>query len=328
LQVGKPAPIDGRIKMALVGAGGFAQGMHLPNLQKLSDQFDLRTVVSRTGLSARSAAERFGVATAATDFQTVLDDPQIDLVLIATRHDLHAEMTLAALKAGKHVFVEKPLSMTEEGLDAIEAFYAANPNGPLLMTGFNRRFAPAIVAAQATVKHRASPMIVNYRMNAGYIPSDHWVHGPHGGGRNIGEACHIYDLFNALTGSQPVDVHARTVVPASDYWRRDDNFVATIRYADGSVCTLTYTAMGAKSFPKERADIFVDGRALVLDDYKQLTVTGAKGGWKGLTIEKGQLEELKALADAFKKQGDWPISLADQLSASRVSFAVEKQLTE
>ena len=328
LQVNAPAPIDGRIKVALIGAGGFAQAMHLPNLQRLRDRFDLRTVVSRTGLSARSAAERFGIATAATDFQVALDDPQIDLVLIATRHDLHAEMVLASLMAGKHVFVEKPLSMTEEGLEAIEAFYAANPNGPLLMTGFNRRFSPAIAAAQAAVKDRASPLIVNYRMNAGYIPSDHWVHGPHGGGRNIGEACHIYDLFNALTGSQPVDVHARTIVPASDHWRRDDNFVATIRYADGSICTLTYTSMGAKGFPKERADIFVDGKVLVLDDYKQLTVTGGKGGWKGLTMEKGQLEELKALAEAFRPQGQWPVSLADQLSASRVSFAVERQLSE
>ena len=328
LQVNAPAPIDGRIKVALIGAGGFAQAMHLPNLQRLRDRFDLRTVVSRTGLSARSAAERFGIATAATDFQVALDDPQIDLVLIATRHDLHAEMVLASLMAGKHVFVEKPLSMTEEGLEAIEAFYAANPNGPLLMTGFNRRFAPAIAAAQAAVKDRASPLIANYRMNAGYIPSDHWVHGPHGGGRNIGEACHIYDLFNALTGSQPVDVHARTIVPASDHWRRDDNFVATIRYADGSICTLTYTSMGAKGFPKERADIFVDGKVLVLDDYKQLTVTGGKGGWKGLTMEKGQLEELKALAGAFRPQGQWPVSLADQLSASRVSFAVERQLSE
>ena len=328
LQLSAPAPIDGRVKMALVGAGGFAQGVHLPNLDRLKDKFDLRTVVSRTGLTARSAAERFGVAAAATDYQTVLDDPQIDLVLIATRHDLHAEMTLAALKAGKHVFVEKPLSMTEEGLDAIEAFYAANPKGPLLMTGFNRRFAPAIVAAQAALKDRASPMIVNYRMNAGYIPSDHWVHGPHGGGRNIGEACHIYDLFNALTGSQPVDVHACTIVPASDHWRRDDNFVATIRYADGSICTLTYTSMGAKNFPKERADIFVDGKVIVLDDYKQLTVTGGKGGWKGLTIEKGQLEELEALAQALSSGGRWPISLEDQLAATRVSYAVQRQLSE
>ncbi|WP_319797015.1 bi-domain-containing oxidoreductase [Nitrobacter sp.] len=328
LHLGATTPVDGRIKLALVGAGGFAQGMHLPNLDKLKDKFDLRTIVSRTGLSARSTAERFGVAKATTDYQAVLDDPDIDLVLISTRHDLHADMTLAALKAGKHVFVEKPLSMTEEGLDAIEAFHAANPKGPLLMTGFNRRFAPAIAAAQAAMKDRTSPMIVNYRMNAGYIPSDHWVHGIHGGGRNIGEACHIYDLFNALTGSQPVDVHACTIVPASGHWRRDDNFVATVRYADGSVCTLTYTSMGSKSFPKERADIFVDGKVLVLDDYKQLSVTGGKGGWKSLTIEKGQLEELKALAEAFKGGGQWPISLADQLSATRVSYAVQRQLSE
>ncbi|APG10535.1 oxidoreductase [Bradyrhizobium japonicum] len=328
LQIAAPKPVDGRIKIAVVGAGSFAQGMHLPNLKKLGDKFDLRSVVSRTGLSARTAAERFGFSTASTDFQTVLDDPQVDLVLIATRHDLHAEMTVAALKAGKHVFVEKPLSMTEEGLDAIEAFYEANPNGPLLMTGFNRRFAPAVSAAREVIKRRLSPMIVNYRMNAGYIPSDHWVHGPHGGGRNIGEACHIYDLFNSLTGSQPVEVQARSIVPASGHWRRDDNFVATVRYADGSLCTLTYTSLGSKEFPKERFDIFVDGKVLVLDDYKRLEVTGAKAGWKGLTIEKGQFEELVALAEAFKPGGKWPISLADQLSATRVSFAVEKQLAE
>lgn len=328
LQIAPPKPVDGRIKIAVVGAGNFAQGMHLPNLKKLGDKFDLRSVVSRTGLSARTAAERFGFSTASTDFQAVLDDPQVDLVLIATRHDLHAEMTLAALKAGKHVFVEKPTSMTEEGLDAIEAFYEDNPNGPLLMTGFNRRFAPAVTAAREAIKGRLSPMIVNYRMNAGYIPSDHWVHGPHGGGRNIGEACHIYDLFNALTGSQPVEVQARAIVPASGHWRRDDNFVATVRYADGSLCTLTYTSLGSKEFPKERFDIFVDGKVLVLDDYKRLEVAGAKGGWKGLTIEKGQLEELVALAEAFKPGGKWPISLADQLSATRVSFAVEKQLAE
>src|SRR6185437_14832202 len=174
------------------------------NLHKLNGAFELRTIVARTGVSARTAAERFGAANASTDFAAVLADADIDLVLIATRHDLHAEMTLAALKAGKSVFVEKPLSMTPEGLAAIAAFYRNNPAGPLLMTGFNRRFSPAIVAAQKALVGRTSPLIVNYRMNAGYIPSDHWVHGPQGGGRNIGEACHIYDLFNALTGSQPV----------------------------------------------------------------------------------------------------------------------------
>ncbi|MEP1591994.1 bi-domain-containing oxidoreductase [Sulfitobacter sp.] len=326
LQIASPAPADGRIKLALVGAGGFAQGMHLPNLQKLKDSYDLRTIVSRTGLSARSAAERFGAPNAATDFKTVLDDPDIDLVLIATRHDLHAGMTLDALRAGKHVFVEKPLAMNEDELAEIEAFYRDNPNGPVLMTGFNRRFSPAVVAAKKVLANRTSPMIVNYRMNAGYIPADHWVHGPQGGGRNIGEGCHIYDLFNALTGSTPVEVNAMSIVPESKYWLRNDNFNATVRYADGSVCTLTYTAMGSKSYAKERADIFVDGKVLTLDDYKQLTVAGGSGGWKGTTMQKGQQEELAALAETLRKGAAWPISLEDQIFATRISFEVEKQI--
>lgn len=326
LQIAPPAPADGRIKLALVGAGGFAQGMHLPNLQKLKDSYDLRTIVSRTGLSARSAAERFGAPNAATDFKTVLDDPDIDLVLIATRHDLHAGMTLDALRAGKHVFVEKPLAMNEDELAEIEAFYRDNPNGPVLMTGFNRRFSPAVVAAKKVLANRTSPMIVNYRMNAGYIPADHWVHGPQGGGRNIGEGCHIYDLFNALTGSTPVEVNAMSIVPESKYWLRNDNFNATVRHADGSVCTLTYTAMGSKSYAKERADIFVDGKVLTLDDYKQLTVAGGSGGWKGTTMQKGQQEELAALAETLRKGAAWPISLEDQIFATRISFEVEKQI--
>lgn len=326
LQVAAPAAKSGKIKLALIGAGGFAQGMHLPNLQKLKDSYELHTIVSRTGLSARGAAERFGAANASTDFEAVLADPAIDLVLIATRHDLHADMTLRALKAGKHVFVEKPLAMTEEELQQIESFYSENPKGPVLMTGFNRRFSPAVAAAKKALAGRTSPMIVNYRMNAGYIPSDHWVHGPQGGGRNIGEACHIYDVFNALTESRPVDIQAVSVVPDSKYWRPDDNFVATLRYADGSVCTLTYTAMGSKSYPKERAEIFVDGKVLTLDDYKQLSVAGGSGGWKALTIEKGQLEELTALATTLKSGSAWPISLEDQLATTRASFEVDRQI--
>jgi predicted dehydrogenase len=177
------------------------------------------------------------------------------------------------------------------------------------------------------MKGRTSPMIVNYRMNAGYIPSDHWVHGPHGGGRNIGEACHIYDLFAFLTESAPADVHARTIISQSAHWRRDDNFVATIHYADGSVCSLTYTSMGSRDFAKESCDIFVDGKVLTIDDYKRLNVAGGKGGWKSMTMEKGQLEELRALGDALKHGQSWPISLADQLSVSRVTFAVQQQLS-
>ena len=317
-----------RIGLALIGAGGFAQGMHLPNLQKLKESFDLRTVVSRTGLSARTVAERFGVPTASTDFNAALSDPAIDLVLIATRHDLHAGMVMQALKAGKHVFVEKPLALNDDELAEIEAYYRDTPGAPLLMTGFNRRFSPAMQAAHKALKGRTSAIIVNYRMNAGYIAADHWVHGPQGGGRNIGEACHIYDLFNFLTGSEPVEVHAAAIRSDTKYWRADDNFVATVRYADGSVCTLTYTAMGSKSYPKEQAEIFADGKVLTLNDYKSLTVTGGAGGWRGTTMEKGQFEELQALARTLKEGGDWPIPLGEQLAATRVSFEVERQLVQ
>lgn len=327
IRIAPTKPTTGRIGIALVGAGGFAQSMHLPNLLKLKEGFELRSVVSRTGATARMVADRFGATAASTEYESVLSDPDIQLVLIATRHNLHAGMALAALRAGKHVFVEKPLAITAEEANAIERFYETNPDGPLLMTGFNRRFSPAVIAAKRLLVGRTAPMIVNYRMNAGYISGDHWVHGAEGGGRNIGEACHIYDLFSALTESLPVEVKATSVVPESKYWRRNDNFVATVRYADGSVCTLTYTAMGHKSYPKERAEIFCDGNVLFLDDYKSLTISGKRDkGWSSMTIEKGQLEELQALLTALRQGGPWPISLEDQLATTRLSLEVEDQL--
>jgi predicted dehydrogenase len=302
--------------------------VHLPNLGKLADRYELKAVMSRTGANAVMAANRFGAATATTDFDAVINDPDIDLVLIATRHDQHADMALRALRAGKHVFVEKPLAITEAELDEIEEYFRDQKETPILMTGFNRRFAPGIAAARALLDKRATPMIVNYRMNAGFIPNDHWVHGPQGGGRNIGEACHIYDLFNALTGSRYERVEATAIVPNSQHWRRNDNFVANLRYADGSVCSLTYTALGDKAYAKERCEIYVDGQVIVLDDFKSVSVSSKrKPVWSSWTIEKGQLEELAALAQALQQGKAWPITLQDQIMATRISFAIERQLS-
>ncbi|MGE0751912.1 MAG: bi-domain-containing oxidoreductase [Variibacter sp.] len=323
------APHSGKVRLALCGAGGFALGMHLPNLAKLTDDFQLTTVMSRTGANAVMAANRFGAAKATTDFDEVLSDPDIDLVLIATRHDQHAAMALKALAAGKHVFVEKPLAIHEAQLAEIEEFFRTHTSTPVLMTGFNRRFSPGIAALQPLLRARKTPLIANYRMNAGFIANDHWVHGPQGGGRNIGEACHIYDLFNALTGSSYEQVDATSIVPNSKHWRRDDNFVATARYRDGSVCTLTYTALGDKSYAKERCEIFADGKVYSLDDFKSVAVsTARKPLWKSWTIEKGQREELQALAKAIRDGGAWPISLEDQIAATRMSFEVENQLAD
>jgi predicted dehydrogenase len=247
-------------------------------------------------------------------------------VLISTRHDTHAELTLRSLEAGKNVFVEKPLALDEDELAGLAAFYADRADGPLLMTGFNRRFSPAATRMRELLDRRTSPIVANYRMNAGYIPLDHWVHGPEGGGRNIGEACHIYDLFDFLTGAEETSVQAQAIGSANAHWAGNDNFVATIGYADGSVCTLTYTALGHRDHSKERLDVFAGGSVLSLDDYKTLTVDGGGAGWRSTTVKKGHVEELEALARALATGGPWPIPLEQQLQATRISFAVERQL--
>lgn len=321
------APPSDRVRVAMVGAGNFAQGMHLPNLQKLRDHFTIRAIASRTGANASAVGQRYGAEYATTDFDAVLGDKDIDLVIVATRHHMHADMTLRALKAGKHVLIEKPLALTEEELASIEAFYAAAPaNAPVLMTGFNRRFSPALQTAKQVLKGRSGPLIANYRMNAGHIPGDHWVHGPEGGGRNIGEGCHIYDVFHFLTDSRWKDVKVGAISTGSKHWRRDDNFIATAEFEDGSVCSLIYTALGSKTHPKEQMELFCDAKVLVLDDYKKLTVSGGGRGWSGQTIQKGQFEELEALAGALRGNQPWPISLEDQLATTRLSFAVQRHL--
>jgi predicted dehydrogenase/threonine dehydrogenase-like Zn-dependent dehydrogenase len=326
----RPARPAGAIGVALVGAGGFAQGMHLPNLLKLRKQFTLRAVVSRSGANAKAVATHYGAAYAATDVEQVLEDQQVQLVLIATRHDQHASLVLKALAAGKHVFVEKPLCLTAEELGAIEDFYRnRGERAPVLMTGFNRRFAPAVTRLREAVRTRSAALMVTYRMNAGYIPATHWVHGPQGGGRNIGEACHIYDLFQAITGSTWVECAALSIGGRTGQFRRDDNFTAAARYADGSLCTLTYTALGAKEYPKERMEVFCDGQVFSLDDYKALRSSARSAPlWSSGSIQKGQFEELAALGATLREGRPWPIPLEDQLAAMRLAFAVERRLRD
>jgi len=326
----RPAATTGnRVRVAVAGAGNFATAMHLPNLAKLRKSFELHCVMSRTGANARAIASQFGAAYATTDFEQILSDPDVDLVLIATRHDLHGSMMLKALRAGKNVFVEKPLTLNPDDLYELERFYKTTPNCPLLMTGYNRRFSPALQRSKEMLRQRTTPVIVNYRVNAGYMPLDHWVHSSEGGGRNLGEACHIYDVFNFLTGSKPISIHARAIAPASKQYAKNDNFVATIAYKDGSVCTLTYTALGDRSHPKETMDIFADGKVLSLRDYKSLKIAGGKQrGWESLTQQKGQLQELEALADCLLKSRTWPIALEDQLEAARIAFEVERQIVQ
>jgi predicted dehydrogenase len=330
--VANPTALAGagdRVRLAVVGLGSFAKAMHLPNIRDMADKYQLHTVVSRTGHNALATAKQFGSLNASTDFEAILQDSSIDAILIATRHNLHTGMVLKALLAGKHVLVEKPLAISREELDQVNKFYT-NVNGsqPILLTGFNRRFSPHTRRIKELVSKRTNPMVLNYRMNAGYIPPEHWVHTEEGGGRNIGEACHIYDLFTFLTGSKVTSVTAQAMTPITSYYSATDNFVATFAFADGSIATLTYTASGSRDHPKEQLEVFVEGMTIAMNDFKSLRVTGSKSvGLETKLSEKGQKEELEIFAKAIKTGGDWPIPLWEQNQATEMAITVQHFLS-
>jgi predicted dehydrogenase/threonine dehydrogenase-like Zn-dependent dehydrogenase len=312
------------VNIALIGVGGFATGMHLPNIEKLSDKYRLHCVVNRTGHKAKSVAEKYHATYATTDYQDVLNDKDVDLVLIATRHDSHATLTLQALQAGKHVFVEKPLATNQQELDAIKAFYTdGTENKPVLFTGFNRRFS---IYAQEIKKHtdkRINPLFMHYRMNAGYIPLDHWVH--EDGGRIVGEACHIIDLMSFLAGYTIKSVSVDSLLPSTEKFSSSDNKAITLAYEDGSIATIHYFAVGSKEYPKEYMEVHFDEKTIVLDDYKLLKGFGLKvEELSEATSQKGQYEELIWLYKTIKKDNPkWPIDLWDMVQTTEVSFAID-----
>ena len=321
------SPKDKILNIGLIGAGGFAKGMHLPNIMKLSDLYKLYGVASKTGHNASSVATQFGAKYSTTDINELLSDSNIDVVFITTRHNLHTHQALQALKAGKHVLLEKPLAMSQDELNEIKAFYDQATDAPILLTGFNRRFSSYAERIKNALNKKVGPVIINYTMNAGYIPLDHWVHNEEGGGRNIGEACHIYDLFTYLVDSEVESVSAHSIKSKTEYYGSDDNFTATVSFKDGSVCNLIYTALGSKQYPKEQMQVFFDGQVAFMDNYRSLKFYGSKHPeYTTRNIEKGQFEEIKYLAEAIQKTGDWPIPLWQQLQATDISFKIQEQL--
>ncbi|OGB99895.1 MAG: hypothetical protein A3G35_19415 [candidate division NC10 bacterium RIFCSPLOWO2_12_FULL_66_18] len=326
----RTGPTAGRVRVAIIGAGGFAQSTHLPNLKQLADRYEIRAVVSRTGTTATAVARQYGAAVAATDYREVLDDREIDAVLICTRHHLHARQAADALRAGKHVFLEKPMAIEREELaelhKTIRDLQAAG-TCPAFLVGFNRRFSPYALRAKEQIAGRTHPLLIRYRMNAGPLPPDHWVNGPEGGGRAVGEACHILDLFGSLTGSPAEGVIATAIRPRSAACRADENFVATLRYRDGSVCTLLYTALGARDFPKEAMEIYVDGKVLTLDDYRSLEIHGGKGAGVRTTLQdKGHRAELEAFQRLVTGQAEAPMTLGEMVQVTELSFAIRDQV--
>jgi predicted dehydrogenase len=321
-------PAGSLVRYALVGVGGFGTGMLVPQMEKLKERFFLRGVVSRDAARGGNFARANAVEVLATDLDAILGDPAFDLVVIATRHHEHAEQAVRSLKAGKHVFVEKPLALTWDELGAVVSTYEGLPNRPILMVGFNRRFSPALQKLSEALGARRSPLLIQYRVNAGYIPHDHWVQDSRGGGRNLGEACHMYDVFRFLANGPVTSISAQAIDPGELPHRRNDNFVATLAFGDGSVANLVYTALGPKQgLPKERLEVFCDGEAYVLDDYKSLTrASNGEALWQATEADKGHFDELKHLGDALAGGGESPISFAEIVETSAVALSVEDLL--
>ena len=318
----KPFKSSGKINVAVIGAGGFAKGMHLPNLQRLSDLYHLRAIVSATGSNAKATAKQFGADYATTDYDDVLADDTVDMVMICTRHNLHAPMAIKAARAGKAIFLEKPMALNRSELD--ELVEVLEETKVPFMVGFNRRFSPAARRAREILDGHQSPLMILYRVNAGYLPLDHWVHSEEGGGRIVGEACHMFDLFQYLVSPARVaEVVSTAIVPRAEHISAADNVVATVQYDDGSVGTLLYSALGTSDFSKERVEIYSGGKVLVIDDYRALQVYGAsEKGWDAPVQDKGHVEELQAFARYARGDGESPISLAGLVQTTKVSLAV------
>jgi predicted dehydrogenase len=286
---------------------------------------DRGQVVASTGLSARSAADKFGFAACSTSVEDVWGDGDCNAVVIATRHDSHARLTVDALEAGKAVFVEKPLCVTEEELNRIVrvmgALRAAGQT-PFVMVGFNRRFSPAVQAARTAM---AGPMSIVYRVNAGRLAPGSWVgRAEEGGGRIVGEVCHFVDLCTHLAGSPITDVSATRSAAGPD------DVMVSLRMANGSMATVAYLIGGDRSGSKERIEVFGGGRSATIDDFRRARVSGAgqtiRHGGPLARQDKGHGREIAAFVRAVASGAASPVSWESTLNTTRATLAITRSL--
>lgn len=306
---------------SFIGAGAYALKVLIPAFR--SAGADLLSIASSGGASAAYAARKFGFGEATTDLDTLLNDSRTDTIVIATRHNTHADLVCRALHAGKHVFVEKPLAVTSEDIERIES--ALTPDAPLLMVGFNRRFAPHIAKMKALLHAVSTPKAIVITVNAGSIPPEHWTQdADQGGGRILGETCHFIDLARFLAGAPIVDMH---VSRAHGQCRDSLNFI--LEFSDGSTAAIQYLASGHKSFPKERVEVIAGHRVLQLDNFRRM-----RGwGWRGFRTmnlwrqDKGNAACVAAFVSALRTGGSAPIPSGELLEVSRATIEVNRLST-
>jgi polar amino acid transport system substrate-binding protein len=324
-RVSAPRPANGAPRMGVLGAGMFGQAVIIPALAKTNAV--LHTVSSSDGGSGEHVATKFKFLRHVAEHDAVISDPDVDAVAILTRHRSHARLVRAALAAGKHVFVEKPLCVNYEELNAIREELEKSPAG--LTVGYNRRFSALAVDMKQHFRARKGPMVVHYRVNAGYVPPTHWVHDPaEGGSRVIGEMCHFVDFMQFLTGAQPIRVFAERVAGDNASVVNNDNVVVTLRFSDGSVGSLTYSGGGDRAVGRERCEAFADGMSAVLDDFRtlELFAGGKKKARKLFDQDLGHGKELADFVNAVKRGDGITIPLDDLFFSTAAVFEIDESL--
>ncbi len=315
---GAAPPTGDRLGVGCLGAGSYAQAFLLPHFRGHAG-VRLTAVSTRGGLTARDAGDRYGFARAVDSVEAVVEDPETAAVVIATRHDRHGPGVLAALRAGRHVFVEKPLCLTEPELERICALareLSAGAGLPVVQTGFNRRFSPAAALVARHFGREPGPLVMTYRVNAGEIPPDHWIQDPEvGGGRIVGEACHFIDLMQFLCGADPIEVHAVRIGGDDPALLPQDNVLITLRFADGSIGSVAYVARGGKAMAKERLEILGAGRGAVLDNFTAVELYDHRRRRRRRAGGKGQAEEVAAFVEAVRR-GEPAIPLQSQVATT------------
>lgn len=306
-----------KINVAIIGAGQFVKGFIIPSIRKNRDM-SIYAIATKNGHDAKKLAGELGAKYASTSYMDLISDKNVDLVVIGTRHDTHAEIANAALKKGKNVFCEKPMAIDEEEFKTLTNTIEKSKS--LYSCGFNRRYSPAIKKIRDDLKEDI-PVMVNYVFNNTHLPKDHWVNDPGvGGGRIIGEACHIIDLFNHLAGSKPIIVEAQRIASNKGQINDENNIMTVIKYHDGSVCTLTYSCMGNSSVERERCTVIQDGNVWEMDGFGKVKNNG-RIVYKGYADE-GHGEEIHELGKYLTGKENKLITAEECILATKTTFDI------
>ena len=316
IRIGNVAALPGFPVAGLIGAGNFAQNMLLPRLKGL---VNFKGVCTADGAGSLYVGKKYGFGYCTTDYRKINEDDLINTVFIVTRHNLHAELIIESLRAGKNVFVEKPFALTAAELEKIRETYLSINDKPLVMVGYNRRFAP-FTEKIIEILQPEQPKSINIRVNAGAVPANHWVHDPEtGGGRIIGEACHFIDLAIFLAGSPVSSVSAAEVRSSQNLM---DSFSATLKFKNGSAASINYFSNGIKDVSKEFVEVFCDGTVSVINDFRKMEFYGKRSFKKRSAQDKGHKNELIAFTEAIKNGLPSPIAFEQLYHTSVVTFAV------